>query len=135
MTTYQVAINWNNEAGLADMALPPLAVEDPRTPSNRPARITTTLDAHRVADGYRLAALVYDPYLTTTRMVAVLEDLGLRDEGTGDEVESAAITIRLPGQDREWETWNAIVYHPHSEFVRGRFDTTTFELVLVEQLA
>jgi hypothetical protein len=138
MTTYQAAIGFGNEAVLEDLALQPLDpldLHDPRTPSNTPGRIQTLLDGHRQADGYRRAALIYDPYLTTTRMRAVLEQLGLRDDVTGVEIESSEITIRLPGQDREWETWNAIAYHPHSNFERGRFAATTFDLILKEQLA
>jgi hypothetical protein len=136
MTTYQAAIGFDNEAGLEDLALQPidpLDLHDPRTPSNTPGRVQTLMDGHRQADGYRRAALVYDPYLTTTRLRAVLEQLGLRVGGV--ELESSEITIRLPGQDREWETWNAFAYHPHPDFERGRFAATTFDLVLKEQLA
>jgi hypothetical protein len=138
MTTYQAAIGFNNAGSMTDLALQPLDpldLQDPRTPSNTPGRIQTLMDGHRQADGYRRAALVYDPYLTTTRLRAVLEQLGLRNDGTGAEVESSEITIRLPGQDREWEIWNAFAYHPHPNFERGRFAATTIDLILKEQLA
>ena len=134
MTTYQAAIGFDNELGLENMEQPLLDLHDPRTPSNRPGRIQTLMDGHREADGYRRASLVYDAYLTTTRIQAVLEQLGLRDAVTGAEIESSEITITLPGQDRTWETWNAIVYHPHPDFERSRFAATTIDLILVEQL-
>jgi hypothetical protein len=129
---YQAVVGWDHIDALEDLASQPLELLDPRTPSIKPARIRTALDGHAVADGVVQAALVYDAYLTTTRLRALLEQLGLRNDAA--EIESAEVTLCLPGQDRDWEYWNAVVYHPHPDYQKGRFGETTFPLALVEYL-
>lgn len=132
MSTYQVAQGWNNVSSLADMEYTPLKIYVPRNPTTSPARITTTLDGSAVADGAKTAALVYDDYLTTERMHHLLDQFGLR---TGyAELESAKVTVRIPGVGRDWKTWNAIIYHPHAEFVLGRFRDVSFRLALIARV-
>lgn len=129
---YQAVVDFDNIDTLADLISQPIELLDPHTPSIKPTRIQTDLDGAATADGTIQAALVYDDYLTTTRLRHLLEQLGLRNGAA--EVESAEITICLPGQDRDWEYWNAVIYHPHPEFQKGRFGETTFSLALVEYL-
>src|SRR5512145_1232644 len=112
--SYQAAIGFNRVDALTPLASQPLAILDPRTPSIKPARIQTGLDGHATADGYLQAALVYDAYLTADKLRALLEQLGLRRGSL--EYESSEITLCLPGPDRTFEYWNALVYHPHPDY-------------------
>jgi len=132
MSTYQIAKGWDNTAGLADIADETLKIYPPRNPITSPARVLTAVDGTAVADGAKTAALVFDDYLTTERMHSLLVQFGLR---TGyAELESAKVTVRIPGVGRDWKTWNAIIYHPHAEYILSRFRDVSFRLALIKRV-
>ena len=130
--TYQIAQGWDNTSGLADIEDGTLKIYAPRTPITAPVRIITTLDGAAVADGAKTATLTFDDYLTTERMQSLLTQFGLR---TGSaELESAKVTVSVPGVGRDWKTWNAIIYHPHATYRLGRFRDVQFRLALIERV-
>jgi len=130
MTTYQVAIGWDAISSLADIEDVTIKLYDPRAPLTAPGRVSTLLSGARQADGYTLSSWVCDDYLTTTRMRQLLTQCGLRNGAV--EIDSAQVTVRTPGEDRDFEYWNAWIYHPRSEYLNGRFGQSVFPLALVE---
>jgi hypothetical protein len=132
VTTHQIAIGWDQIDALQNVADKPVKLFEPRSPLTAPARRLTLLNRARQADGYTLTRWVYADYLTTTRLRQLLEQMGLRAGAV--EIDSRDVTVRTPGEDRDWEYWNGTIYHPRSEYTFARFGETVFELALVEYL-
>ncbi|MCC7568198.1 MAG: hypothetical protein KO463_01090 [Candidatus Methanofastidiosa archaeon] len=123
--TLQIAIGWDNTAGLADLLVGGF---EPRLPGPVPARSTGLLDGHRTIDGHFIYDVELDDYVSASELTATLAQCGL------SSAESAEVTVRLPGRTRSTETWNAIIARPNPLWRRGRFEAMAFTLYLIEEI-
>lgn len=125
MSIMQLAIGWDNEAGLADLLVGGF---EPRLPGPVPARTSGLLDGHQTIDGYFIYDIELDDYVSDTELKALLAQCGLTS------AESAEVTVSLPGRTRDTEIWNGIIRRPNPLWQRGRFGTMAFRLLLIEEI-
>lgn len=109
MTSYQVAANWNNVAGLVTLTIEPAQPGGIVWPD-----ALVAVDGSTVFQGYPATELVWNALLDPADRAAVLAAFGLATDANAAVTASKKVTVRVLDNDHTWVNLNAWAHAPAS---------------------
>lgn len=120
---HQIAIAWDNEGGLAEVAI------QPKVSNPEPGRVQVGMDQLRVADGFEFQTWAYSTLLDS-EMSTLLIQFGL------SAAESAQVTVNTVTRlsRTTFDHYNAVISRPTGKYTPGMWRDVVFDVALIEAL-